>query len=367
MKMSLYIGKIAGIKLFIHWTFLLLIAWVLISNYRNGFDSTAALYSVALVLSAFFCVTLHEFGHALTAKYFHYNTRDITLLPIGGMARMDEFPEKPRHELAVSIAGPLVNVAIALILLPFVLLAGMQNNASALSDVSWNNFLSSLFFINVSLAVFNLLPAFPMDGGRVFRALLSFFTTRVKATHIAARTGQVVSVLFVVLGVLYNPVLAVIGVFIFLLAQAENQQVKSVSILQGYTVNDVLMKKYYSLDEFATIDDAVKGLLDVQATDFLIMRNGIAIGTLNRTEIIKALTEHGKMYPVTQAMNAHVQILTPGMPLDKVFGGTQKSDSALFPVMQGEQLVGVVDMNNILELVMVIQASEGYRNRRAAA
>lgn len=357
-KWSLYVGRVSGIKIFIHWTFLFLIVWILVSNFQQGKNMASALYTVSFVFAVFVCVTLHELGHALTAKYFKYHTRDITLLPIGGMARMDEIPENPKHELFVALAGPTVNILITLLLYPFVYWFGRVPTFFTVLFDSGGTFLFSLLVVNLALAVFNLIPAFPMDGGRVFRALLSFFMDRVNATAISARTGQGIAIIFFLVGIFYNPILTVIGVFIFMMAQTENDYVKSKSILHDYTVKDVMMKKFYSLDAFDTIDDAVKGLLDVQASDFLVMEKGNVIGTLSRNGIIRGLAEKGKGSSVLHAMNTKVKFLNPDMPLDKVFLHLNSSGSSLLPVLQNSKLIGVVDTSNILELIMIKTAVE---------
>jgi len=367
-RSSLYLGKIAGIKLYVHWTFLLLIVWVVLSSYRNGFNEDSTLYSVLLVLTAFVCVTLHEFGHALTAKHFHYITNDITLLPIGGIARMDELPDKPKQELAVALAGPLVNVVIALVLLPFVLWKGLPDtNAVTIIGGNMDDYLGGIFYINISLAIFNLIPAFPMDGGRVFRALLSFFMNRVKATTVASRTGQSISILFIVVGLFGNPVLAIIGVVIFLLAKAENELVKSVSLLEGFTVSDVLMRKYHTLNEDDSINDAVKVLLDVQAFDFLVMRGDTVVGTLNREAITDAVADRKLETPVKEIMNRDFIVLNRAIPLDKLFNGFRRKAYGILPVVEENKVVGVVDMNNLLELVMVTKGRAEYHMKQNAA
>lgn len=367
-KWSLYIGRVSGIKIFIHWTFIFLISWILISNFQEGKNMASALYTISFVLSIFVCVTLHELGHALTAKYFKYRTRDITLLPIGGIARMDEIPENPKHELLVALAGPSVNILIALLLYPFVYWFGNIPTFFTVLFNTGDTFLFGLLVVNIALAVFNLIPAFPMDGGRVFRATLSFFTDRVKATTIAARTGQVIATAFFFIGVFYNPILALIGIFIFMMAQTENDYVKSKSLLHDYTVRDVMMRKYYSLDAFDTIDDAVKGLLDVQAADFLVMENGNVIGTLSRDGIIRGLAEKGKESSVLHAMNSKIKFLNPDMSLDKLFTQLKSNGNTLFPVLQNNKLIGVVDANNILELIMVktvVEKSPVHPHREA--
>lgn len=357
-KWSLYVGKIFGIKVFIHWTFIFLIAWILVNNFREGNTIANGVYTIAFVLAVFGCVTLHELGHALAAKYFKYHTKDITILPIGGMARMDEIPENPNHELAVAFAGPMVNILIAIFLYPLVVWFGSIPTFFSILFNSGDTFIFSLLVVNIILATFNLIPAFPMDGGRAFRAVLSFFMDRVRATRIAARTGQVLAVAFFFIGILYNPILALIGVFIFMMAQAENDLVKSRSILHDYTVRDVMMQKFYSLDVFDTIDDAVKGLLDVEATNFLVMEKGHVVGTLSRNAIIHALAEKGKESPVVFAMNTKIISLTPDLALDKIFSLFTQTGSSILPVFKGNILIGVVDMDNILELIMVKTAIE---------
>lgn len=357
-KWSLYLGKVGGVKIFIHWTFIFLISWILISNFQEGKNLLNGLYTIAFVLSVFVCVVLHELGHAFAARHFKYKTKDIIILPIGGMARMDELPENPKHELIVSIAGPVVNFLIALCLYPVIF---WYVRIPAIFSILFNSpdtFLVSLFIVNISLALFNLLPAFPMDGGRVFRAVLSFFIDRVKATSIAARTGQVLAVGFFFIGIFYNPLLAFAGIFIFIIAQAENEYVKSKSILHNYTVRDVMMRKYYSLDAFDTIEDAVKGLLDVQITDFLIIEKGRVIGTLNREGIIRGLSAKGKESSVLYVMNTKVVFLSPEMPLDKVFHQFNSNGHTLCPVIENNEVIGVVDANNILEFIMVRSIAE---------
>jgi len=358
MKGSLFIGKISGIKIFIHWTFVFLVGWILMENIREGKGTADFFYTLVFVLAIFLCVTLHELGHALTAKHFHYYTKDITLLPIGGMARMDEIPENPKHELWVALAGPAVNIMISALLYPLIYWFGkIPMFLTTLFD-SGDAVLYNLLIANLFLAFFNLIPAFPMDGGRVLRAVLSFFTSRLKATIIAARTGQAIAIVFFFIGFLFNPILAIVGIFIFLMAQTESDYVKSKSLLHDYKVSDVVMKKYFSLDVFDTISDAVKLLLDVQATDFLILEKGYVVGTLDRDRIIHVLAEKGKDIPVVLAMNTKVKFLSPDMPLDKVFLLFKSSGNSMLPVLQDKVLIGVVDLNNILELIMVKTAAE---------
>ena len=236
MKWSLNLGKVAGIKLTVHWTFIILIGWVFFMHYRMGHDMQQALIGVVFILALFVCVTLHELGHALTAKRFNIITQSITLLPIGGLAKMEKMPEKPIQELWVAIAGPLVNVVIAILLYVYLTIS---NSIPPLIDIEHmqlqgTGFWFNLLIANVILALFNLIPAFPMDGGRVLRAILAFKLDRGKATKIAATIGQLLAISFVFFGFFSNIWLVFIGIFIYLGAGAEATFEATKSILTGH-------------------------------------------------------------------------------------------------------------------------------------
>lgn len=189
MRNSLSLGKIAGIHVYIHWTFPIILLWIIFSNLSRGFTTEQITWSVIFILALFVCVTLHEFGHALAARRYRIHTKDITLYPIGGVARLEKMPEKPMQELIVALAGPAVNFVIVILLFIFLSLTKLPTDFSIITHVTADNFLLSLAIVNGWLAVFNLIPAFPMDGGRVLRALLSLRLNRVTATKIAATVG----------------------------------------------------------------------------------------------------------------------------------------------------------------------------------
>jgi len=226
MKGAWQIGRVAGIVVQVHWTFLLLVGWVVLVHTRDGGGPADALRGVVLTLAVFLCVVLHEFGHALTARRFGIGTRDITLLPIGGVARLVRMPDDPRQELLVAGAGPAVNVAIAVLLLGILLLTGRYVPMTQAARVG-AHFLDQLLLINIVLVVFNLLPAFPMDGGRVLRALLALRWPYVQATRWAATAGQTVAVALGFAGVaLASPFLVLIALFVFSGARAEARVVE---------------------------------------------------------------------------------------------------------------------------------------------
>lgn len=361
MKNSLYLGAVSGIRIYIHWTFLILIGWIVFSNLRKGADTQQVLWSVVFVLTIFLCVTLHELGHALMAKRFQIRTRDITLLPIGGVAQMESIPEKPKEELLVALAGPAVNVMIFILLY---LAAGQNIAEESMAQFEFlgpDNFLFSVMFVNLWLALFNLVPAFPMDGGRVFRALLAFRMDRVRATQIAARLGQLLAMGFVFLGLFYNPFLVFIGVFVFLGAQDEAEQTQTHVLLRGFTVRDALLKETPYLEPNASIRTAADRLLQGQDKFFLVGTYGQAEGVIGREEIIRGLRDLGEEAVVSEAMHRDLLYLPTEMPIEKALRQMQASGQEFALAGAPEQIEGALDLDNITELVMIRGALQGKK------
>jgi len=363
MKNSLFIGRIAGIKIFIHWTFPIIIFWIIFSNLKMGLNTEQITWSVVFILALFACVTLHELGHALAAKRYHIKTKDITLLPIGGLARLEKMPEKPMQELVVALAGPAVNFVIVIILIIFLRLTQLPTDFSIITHVSADNFLLSLAIINLWLAVFNLIPAFPMDGGRVLRALLSLRLNRVLATKIAANIGQVLAIVFVFIGFFNNPFLLFIGIFIFFGASIEYEQVKTGSILKGHTVKEITMTDIPKLKRKDTVGTAVDRLLNGQAKNFLVMDGDIPFGTLSREGIIKALQNHSKDVFVEDVIERNNISIDASKPIEEAFLLMQGNKYPLLLVTKNSLLYGVIDMENILEYIMVKNAVAGSPSR----
>ncbi|MBL8906833.1 MAG: site-2 protease family protein, partial [Rhizobiales bacterium] len=220
MSWSFPLGRIAGTEVRIHITFFLLLAWFgIVAGAQGG--RAAAAESILFILAVFACVLAHEFGHVLMARHYGIQTRDITLLPIGGVANIEKMPDRPGQELLIAVAGPAVNVAIVLIL---VAVLGVRIGGGSIdTPAGWEalGFLQRLAIVNAMLVLFNLLPAFPMDGGRVLRALLSMRLGRMKATRLATRIGQASAFGLGFLGLFGNPLLIVIAVFVFLAASQE--------------------------------------------------------------------------------------------------------------------------------------------------
>lgn len=363
MDRTLTLGKVKGIKISIHWTFLILIVWIIISNFQQQKSGDELVFTLLFILSLFACVILHELGHALTAAGFGLRTQSITLLPIGGVAQMEELPEKPTQELAVAFAGPAVNLIISGILYGIMYLFNLLPNLVDIFFISGENFLFSLFIANIALAVFNLIPAFPMDGGRVLRALLSYRLGRDKGTRIAALTGEIIAIGFVGIGIFYNPVLVFVGIFVYLGARTESSYVHSKSILSDYMVKDMLITKYDTVSSQDTIGAAAKLLLAVQAKDFLVSEGNKITGTLNRDAIIYALSERGGNSLVREAMNQNFISFNLQDTADKVYRETLKTRQSIFPVYENENLIGVVDTDNLTEFLLINEAQRKSNKR----
>lgn len=368
MGTSLNIGKLAGIKVYIHWTFLILIAYIVFSGFSSGLSSSGVAYNILLVLAVFACVVFHELGHALAARRYGIGTRDITLLPIGGVASLESIPENPKQELVVAVAGPLVNVVIAAILFVIISLFfdasqfNPDNIEDTLKHLNINTFIINLLLVNVMLVAFNAIPAFPMDGGRVLRALLAMNMDRAKATRIAASIGQFIAILFVFAGLFYvhNPFLIFIGVFVYIGAMAEAQAVTTGSILSGFTVRDALRTRYTLLDADSTLKDAVTELLAGSDQDFIITENGSIAGVLRRKELIKGLSEHGQETETTSIapyIERNLPYLQPDDDIKEVYPMMQQNGFTLLPVLdETGKLAGVLDLENLTEFIMIRSA-----------
>lgn len=353
MKWSWRLGSFAGIKVQVHWTFLILIAWIVFVHASQGAGVGETLRGVVLILAVFACVVLHEFGHALTGKRFGVNTRDITLLPIGGVARLEKMPDEPKEELAVAAAGPAVNVVIAAGIWALLLPVGGVRSIEQLSVVG-GHLPSQLFWLNIILIGFNLLPAFPMDGGRILRALLAIRIDYIRATRIAAAIGQGMAVLFGFIGLLGNPFLVFIAIFVYLGAQAEAQQTELRVALEDVPVEDAMMTRFLTLAPSDTVGDAVDELLAGAQVDFPVSENGRLIGLLLRKDLVEAVKDRGRDAPVQDVMQTDLVTVDREGELRDALQRMQTAGGATLPVLDGEgRLVGLLTQANLGEFLMV--------------
>jgi Zn-dependent protease len=360
MKWSLRLGRIAGIDVQIHLTFLILLAWVGISHYLQRRSVEDALGGLAFILALFGIVVLHEFGHALTARRFGIRTRDITLLPIGGVARLERMPEDPKQELLVALAGPAVNVGLAILLAVFLVPATI---AAGIADfhLVGGNLLAKLLWVNVSLAVFNMIPAFPMDGGRVLRALLAMKMDYVRATSAAATIGQGLALVFGFLGLFYNPFLVFIALFVWMGAAGEASMVQMRSALGGIPIRMAMITDYRALSPEEPLARAVDHVLAGFQQDFPVVdSSGRVLGILARTDLLAALAQDGMEARVGDVMKRDFSTAAPSEMADLVFARLNECQCHTLPVVQNDRLVGMVTADNVGEFLMIQSALKSH-------
>jgi Zn-dependent protease len=355
MRWRWRLGKLAGIEIYMHVTFLVLLAWVGVSHLVEGRGPVEAAGGVLFILLIFACVVAHEYGHALTARRFGIQTVDITLLPIGGVARLERMPRDPVQELWIALAGPAVNVAIALALYGFILVSRGPVTLENVQMVG-GDLLPKLLWVNLTLVAFNVLPAFPMDGGRVLRALLARRWNYVRATRAAANVGQIMAFLFGFLGLLYNPFLLFIALFVYMGAEAEAQAVQVQATLEGLSVRRAMVTRFVTVRPDQPLSRAVDLLLTGAQQDFPVLDDGQWVGLLGRRELISALREHGPGSPISKAMRADLAPVDASAPLEPTLGRMQSEGVSVLPVIEGGRVVGLLTLDNIAELLMVRSA-----------
>lgn len=358
MKWSLRIATVAGIAVYVHATFAILILWVALAHWQVDRSAAAAVSGVAFVLALFACVVLHELGHALTAARFGIRTRDITLLPIGGIARLERMPDDPRQELWVALAGPAVNVVIAGVL--FVALWS-TGSLSAVERVSLaeSPFAERLMIVNVFLAAFNMLPAFPMDGGRVLRAALALRLDYARATQLAAGVGQAMALFFGLLGLFGNPFLIFIALFVWIGASQEAAMTQVRSVLSGIPLEHAIVTDFHVVAPTDALQHAVDLLLSGTQQDFPVVDATGVVGLLGRADLIAALSRVPRESPVAEAMRHDVPAVDVSEALDVALERLRASGSSTMPVTRGGALVGLLTLENVGELVSVRSAIDG--------
>ena len=364
MFWSIPIGVIAGTVVKLHITFILFLVWLAGMQWTMaGFE--AALDLVILIVLIFACVLAHEFGHIFAARRYGIRTPEVILSPIGGIANLERMPDKPREELIVALAGPAVNVVIALILF-FILRATIDFEDILQIENPAIGLAARLMAVNIILVVFNMIPAFPMDGGRVLRALLAMRMPAPKATRIAARIGQAAAFAFAIIGLFWNPILIIIAVFVYLAASAEVEQTAVKDVAQGIRVEDAMVTVIETLPPGATMADAVEALVRTSQKEFPVVDHaGYPHGLMTRDVLIPALAQGSSREPVESYMLREVPTIRTHAPLDdgmKLLMETRAP--ALFVLDRAGHLVGLLTSENIGEMVMVREMRPDWRFRR---
>ena len=359
MRWSWKFGRIAGIDLRVHATFLLLLAWAALTYYRLGGTAAAALRGIAFTLALFASVVLHELGHAVAARHFGVPTQDITLLPIGGVARLAYIPRQPRQELVIALAGPVVTLLIVLALYGIGLGFQLPNGTIDAALGLRGGLVGQLMWANVFLLVFNLLPAFPMDGGRVLRAALAARGDYAKATNAAVRAGRAFALVFGLVGVLYDPFLVLIALFVWLGAAGEAADVKLHSTLAGVPVKQLMIRNVQTLSPRDTLATALQHVLAGFQQDFPVIDNGELVGILTRDGLVRAVARHGQNVLVDEVMNRDFRTAEPGELVEGALAKLRDSDCRTIPVMGNHRLQGVLTLDNVGEFVMINGALRG--------
>jgi len=356
MKWSLKIGRFAGIDVFVHVTFFLLVGWVALMHWQEGQSVPATLSGVILILAIFVCVVLHEYGHALMARRYGIPTRDIILLPVGGVARLEKMPTQPIQELWVALAGPAVNVAIAMGLYLWLNLTASWEPVQSLT-VSTGPFLERLMFVNIFMIAFNMLPAFPMDGGRILRALLALRMEYGRATHIAASFGRGMAILFGAIGFLYSPLLIVIAFFVWIGAGQEAAMAQMKASIGDIPAHQAMVRDFKVLSSDDSLRRAVEFTLGGYHKDFPVVSGGVLEGILRQTDLYKALSERDALASrVASVERGRLITVDAADPLDSVAAKFVDCECNSLPVTQDGKLVGLVTTDN-LSAIMLIQAA----------
>ena len=358
MRWSWRIGRLAGINVYMHATFLLFILFILVVSWTEGHSAALAIEGLVFVLAIFGCIVLHELGHALTARKYGIQTRDIILLPIGGVARLERMPEDPHQELLVALAGPAVNVAIAAVL--FVVLAafGVAPGLRDVENVRWvgGNFLNKLMVTNLWLVGFNVLPAFPMDGGRVLRALLATRLEYTRATQVAAQVGQAMALIFGFVGLFADPFLLFIALFVWMGSTEEAAIVTTRTSMGGIPVQRVMLTDFRTLNADDPLSVAVDHVLEGWQQDFPVVFGDHVLGILTRDDLVKTLAQRGASVPVREAMRRDVPAVDSHDMLEKAVATLAQSNSRSIPVEHNGRLVGMLTMENVGEYIMIESA-----------
>lgn len=364
MLWSFPVGRFGGTTVRIHVTFLLLLAWIWLDSYfAHGLS--AASRTLVFVVAVFGCVVAHEFGHVLVARVFGIGTPDITLYPFGGIARLNTMPQEPVREFLIAIAGPAVNVVIAAALLLFAGGALSFADVAALPDEA-TSLATKLATTNIVLAVFNLIPAFPMDGGRLLRAVLATRLSFERATRIAATTGHFIALAFAIIGLFTNPMLIVIAIFIYFAATAEMQATAVRAFSVDMPVTRAMITEFATLPSRASVADAVEILLRTsQRVIPAVDDGGKVVGGIEIANVLHALHEpEGRRQSVGDFMTGDIPTLPQTAKLDEAFRLLQEKMAPAVAVVDGaSRVIGLVTLETMGEMLMLHEASASVFDR----
>lgn len=381
MGTSLRLFRVWGIDVNVHWSFVLILVYGAFLYSGRSNPVAGALYGIVVILLLFVCVLLHEFGHALTAKYFKVNVPHITLLPIGGVAQLERMPRQPLQEFLIAIAGPAVNFVLALVLLPVALVVvglGMGTGnlgallgyaQSRMMTPSLDGLLVYLAVTNFALGLFNLLPAFPMDGGRVLRSLLAMVMSYVRATRIAVMVGRLMAVLLAFLGLGGNIMLLLIAFFVYIGGRGELEAVESRYVLKDIRARQALNKEARQLYTSESIDKAVDLIMTTYQADFAVFDLGSNFaGVLTRPRLVGVLRSQGREGRIVDIMTPaqEIPVVGPETTLADVWDKMMEEGSRVVVVKEQGRYLGLLTMDDISEVIQLVGATKEQEDRQAA-
>lgn len=365
MNGSIRLFNIRGITLRVHFTFPLILIWAALQfGLFAGMGTTGAIFGVVVTLLLFIIVVLHELGHSVVAQHYDVPVKNIVLLPIGGMAQMARIPEEPGQEFWIAIAGPLVNFVLAGLMIVAGFVFGLGSNLGnplavlyGLGGLSLASIFSYLFIANLFLGVFNLLPAFPMDGGRILRAILATRLNYVRATDVAAVVGKLMAILLGVWGLFNGGIfLILIAFFVFMEADQEAKWVKRRHMLRGLTVAQAYSPQARTLNQDLTLGDAMQLALSSLQADFPVCDDGRVVGMLTKQKLVETLTQRGPATRVQEAMLKNVETVAPGDELYDVQQQMVENQLNALPVAEAGRYLGLITSQRIRELIQLVSA-----------
>ena len=367
IKWSWKFARIAGIDIHVHLTFFLILLWIGLSVWQQTADPSAVVQGIGFVLILFTCVVMHEFGHALTARRFGIKTQRITLLPIGGVASMEKMPDDPKQEILVALAGPCVNMVIASLIWLYLSLS--QTPIPVLDDdpgmllSNGGHLLCNIMYINIILGVFNLVPAFPMDGGRVLRAVLALTMPHHKATEKAAAIGQMFAIIMFAAGLLYNPFLILISAFIWLAAAGEAGAEKLEYSLRGVSAKDLMLSSFETLHDHDTLSKAVDLSIHSGQRHFPVKAAGGKLKVLDHQMLLASVREHGESLPLSALVLPTLPCVEPHADAQGLLKNLHSGKAVLFGVTQNHALAGLISVDEVLEWLSFHQGEETKKKR----
>ena len=365
MKRSIKLGIINGVVIKLHWTFLIILVWVIAANAVNGFTFKNIIWSLVFIVLVFLSVVIHELVQYWLAKHFKIQTKEITLLPTGGISQYENLPKSLKEELLISIAGLLTNLAIAGLLLPFIQShEPIWKIASHFDIIYENDILYKLHIVNLGFFAINLLPAFPLDGGRILRSVLGLKMNYFKATGIVIITGKILAAGFLLAGIIYfNLLLFIISLLIFGAGQTEEYKLHLRSLIKGIKFSEVVVIDYHSLQASNTVKEVMGILMADHTSHFLVMQDGKPIGTIHRMQIINEASEKNYGLPVKSIMKKNLVYFNADANVEQEFKTLMEYPYRYYPVMQNDLFVGVVSLIYILEYMMLHQLAPKEHSR----